>query len=144
MNDDLLKPAPEPEGVRPQLQELRDALLHLHKVLIDSERVGYEKTVGAIQSPNHFFQLLTTDPWFAWLGPISQLIVAMDEALDDKEPLTNAAADALANQAYRLLVPSDVGQGFSRHYYDAMQDEPGVILAHAEVTKLRKSRKAQP
>ncbi|MEO6034202.1 MAG: hypothetical protein ABIQ35_02990 [Verrucomicrobiota bacterium] len=132
---------PEPAGVRQELQKLRDALLHLHKVLIDSERVGYEKTVGAIQSPNHFFQLLTNDPWFAWLGPISQLIVAMDETLDDKEPLTSAAADGLVNQTSLLLIPSEEGQAFGRHYFEALQRDPDVVLAHAEATKFRKSRK---
>ena len=70
----------EPEGARQRLTELRHALLKLHKTLVDSERVSYEKTIGKIQSPNHFLQLLTGDPWFAWLRPLSQLIVAMDEA----------------------------------------------------------------
>ena len=139
MNDHIPKPAaPEPEGVRQQLQDLRDALLRLHKILIESERVGYEKTVGAIQSPNHFFQLLTSDPWFAWLGPVSQLIVAMDEALDAKEPLTRAAVDGLTNQTRLLLVPSEEGHGFARHYFDALQRDPDVVLAHAETTRLGK------
>ncbi len=65
-----------------QLEKVRHALLALHKTLVDSERIGYEQTMGAIKSPNHFLKLLTEDPWFAWLHPISQLIVSMDEALD--------------------------------------------------------------
>ena len=93
--------AAEPEGARQRLTELRHALLKLHKTLVDSERVGYEKTIGKIQSPNHFLQLLTTDPWFAWLRPLSQLIVAMDEALDAEEPLTLAKVEALVRQANR-------------------------------------------
>jgi len=32
------------------LAELREALLHLHKALIESERAGYEKTFGRIAS----------------------------------------------------------------------------------------------
>lgn len=77
----------EPAGVRQRLTNLRQALLKLHKALLDSERVAYERTVGKIQSPNHFLQLVISDPWFAWLHPLSQLIVAMDEALDAEEPL---------------------------------------------------------
>src|SRR5580700_2340407 len=95
---------------RQRLQDLRNALLHLHKTLVDSERVGYEKTVGAIQSPNQFLNLLMNDPWFAWLQPISQLIVAMDEALEAKEPLTDAAADALIKNAGQLLVATEAGE----------------------------------
>jgi hypothetical protein len=127
----------EPEGVRHRLQELRNALLDLHKALVDSERVEYEKVVGAIQSPNHFLQLLTHDPWFAWLAPVSQLIVSMDEALDGKEPLTMAGVDAWASQAMNLMMPSEMGEGFSRHYFDALQRDPDVVLAHAQFAKLR-------
>ena len=123
-----------------RLPELREALLELHKALVDSERVSYERTIGAISSPNHFLQLLTGDPWFAWLHPISQLIVAMDEALDGKEPLTTAGADALVNQAGRLLVASESGEGFSRHYFDALQRDPDVVFAHAKAAKLFKAR----
>jgi hypothetical protein len=126
-----------------RLQSLRDAVLKLHKALVDSERVSYEKTVGAIQSPNHFLQLLTTDPWFAWLQPLSQLIVSMDEALDGKEPLTPAGVEALVDQTGRLLVAAENGEGFSGHYYEALQRDPDVVLAHGEVTKLRKSQKSQ-
>ena len=126
---------------RQRLQDLRNALLNLHKALVESERVSYEKTVGAIQSPNHFLKLLMSDPWFAWLQPVSQLIVAMDEALEPKEPLTAAAADALIKQTGQLLVASEVGEGFSRHYFDALQGDPDVVLAHAEAAKLFNPRK---
>jgi hypothetical protein len=127
----------EPKGIRQRLVELRRALLNLHKALIDSERVGYEKTIGEIQSPNHFLQLLTNDPWFAWLQPLSQLIVAMDEALDGEEPLTVAGVDALVRQADQLMAPSESGEGFGRHYFEALQRDPDVVLAHAEVAKFR-------
>ena len=119
-----------------RLQALRDALLALHKALVDSERISYEQTIGAIQSPNHFLQLLTGDPWFAWLQPMSHLIVAMDEALDEAEPLTMAAVDVLAKQTRDLLVASEEGEGFSKHYFDALQRDPDVVLAHAEVARL--------
>jgi len=132
----------EPEGVRQRLTELRHALLKLHKTLVDSERVGYEKTIGQIKSPNHFLQLLTTDPWFAWLRPLSQLIVAMDEALDAEEPLTAAKVDALAQQAKLLLVAAETSEGFPGHYHEALQRDPDVVLAHAEVVKLRKPGKS--
>lgn len=124
-----------------QLEKVRHALLALHKALVDSERIGYEQTMGGIRSPNHFLQLLTRDPWFAWLQPLSQLIVSMDEALEAKEPLTAAGVKALLNEAKILLTPSESGEGFGRHYFDALQRDPNVIFAHAEVTKLFGRRK---
>src|SRR6516165_17674 len=118
------QPKQEPPGVRNRLQKLRDSVLSLHKMLVDSEKVDYEKTIGKIQSPGRFLQLLTNDPWFAWLSPLSQLIVSIDEAQDSKEPLTQATVDALAKQANVLLVASESGEGFSRHYFDALQRDP--------------------
>ena len=132
---------PEPEGVRQRVTQLRHALLKLHKTLVDSERVEYERTIGKIRSPNHFLQLLTGDPWFAWLHPLSQLIVAMDEALDAGEALTLARIEALVRQANQLLVASETSEEFSGHYYEALQRDPDVVLAHAEVVKLRGPRK---
>jgi protein-disulfide isomerase-like protein with CxxC motif len=83
----------------------------------------------------------THDPWFGWLHPLSQLIVAMDEALDEKTPLTVAEGDALIKQSRLLLVATESGEGFSRHYFDALQRDPDVVFAHAEVAKLLGSRK---
>lgn len=128
--------------IKERLQPVRNAVLHLHKTLVDSERVTYEQTIGTIPTPNHFLQLLTRDPWFAWLQPLSQLIVAMDEALDEKEPLTAVAVDALVQQTKQLLVASETGEGFSKHYFDALQRDPDVVFAHAEVAKLLGSRRA--
>jgi hypothetical protein len=142
MSEEKSKPAsPAQAELQARLQALRAPLLALHKSLVDSERVEYEKTIGKIQSPNHFLQLLTSDPWFAWLSPLSQLIVSIDEAQDSKEPLTAAAVDALTNQAKVLLVASEAGEGFSRHYFDALQRDPDVVLAHGEVARLRPAKK---
>jgi len=127
---------PEAEGLRPRLTALRHALLKLHKTLVDSERVGYEKVMGKIPSPNHFLQLLTNDPWFAWLRPLSQLVVAMDEALDADEPLTAAKVDALIEQTKVMLVATETSEGFPGHYYAAMQRDPDVVLMHGEVARL--------
>ena len=119
-----------------QLPELRDALLNLHKTLVDSERISYERTIGTIPSPNHFLQLLTNDPWFAWMHPLSLLIVEMDQALDSKRKLlTYADAEALVKQTRQMLVATEEGEGFSKHYFDALQRDPGVVLAHAAAAK---------
>jgi hypothetical protein len=117
------------------LSELREKLLDLHKAIIESERQRYEKAVGPIQSPNHFLQLLTTDPWFAWLHPLSHLIVTIDEVLEEKEPLTEAVADALRNQVRSLLVAEENAPNFSGHYFVTLQQDPDVVLAHAAVIK---------
>lgn len=119
-----------------RLEEVRLALLALHKALVDAERASYEKTVGPVQSPNHFLQLLTTDPWFAWLQPLSQLIVSLDELEEAEEPLSMAMVDAVIKETRVLLTPSESGEGFSRHYFEALQRDADVVIAHADLMKL--------
>ncbi len=122
-----------------QLTELRAALLALHKALVDSERVSYEQNIGTIPSANHFLKLLTDDPWFAWLHPLSQL----DEALDakSKTPRTGDAAAALVKRTGELLVASETGEGFARHYFDALQRDPDVVMAHAAAAQIFRARR---
>jgi len=128
--------SPEPAGLRPQLIKLREALLALHKALLESERASYEATFGKISSPYQLLQLVTNDPWFAWLAPVTQLITAMDEMLDAKAPLTTAGVTALARQMQTLLIATESGEGFSRHYDEALQRTPDVVFAHAALAKL--------
>ena len=131
---------PEPAGARQRLLSLREALLHLHKTLLDAERSSYEASFGKIASPYQFLHLLTNDPWFAWLAPVTQLLAVMDEMLDAKEPLTAAGVEELARRMKTLLVPSEVGEGFSRHYDEALQRSPDVLFAHAAAAKLIRSK----
>ena len=135
------QPGPELPGVRERLAAVREALLHLHKTLLESERISYEASFGQIASPYHFLQLLTSDPWFAWLTPVTRLITTMEAALDAKEPLTVANVDALMQQAKTLLVATAAGQGFSRHYDEALQRSPDVIFAHAAAARLIRREK---
>ena len=135
-----IPPGPEPAGLRPRLTGLREALLLLHKALLESEKVSYEATFGKIASPYQFLKLLTEDPWFAWLSPMTQLIAAMDERLEAKPPLTVADVDALVAQARTLLVATEGGEGFSRHYDEALQRTPDVVFAQAAVAKLLRTK----
>jgi len=139
---------PDNERVRQQLCELRDPLLRLHKALVDSERIFYEKTLGPIGSPQHFLQLLAGDPWFAWLRPLSELIVTMDVVLEAKTPHPTSALEALVRRGQQLLVPAEMAgdggeEGFAGHYYEALQRDPEVVLAHGEVVRVRRSRPAK-
>ena len=125
------------DGARQRLVDLRDALLKLHKTLIDSERVGYEQTFGPITSPANFLRLLSQDPWFAWLRPLSGFITSLDETLDGKEPITNLQVNDLSKTARKLLAVDEAGEGFGRAYFEALQRDPDVVLAHSEVVKLK-------
>lgn len=130
-----LEPSSDVNQLRQRLSALRDSLLVLHKALIESERISYEQTFGTIESQNRFLRLLIDDPWFAWLHPLSELVVFIDETLDEEETITSENTVRILNQTKALLKASEEGEGFPRSYFEALQREPDVVLAHADVMK---------
>ena len=130
--------APMDEGQRAILRELRARLLHLHKVLLDDARAAYELDRGRVGSNSSLLQLVINDPWFAWLHSLSELVVRIDTTIEPEAPSTAADAHALIEQVERLLTPAETGEGFARRYYDALQRQPAVVLAHADVRRVLK------
>lgn len=127
---------PHSDLAHQRLTDLRQGLLRLHKTLLDSARFTYERAHGQILSRGVFFQLVIGDAWFAWLHRVSELVVQIDEMLDSDEPITAVEATRVIDRARLLLKPSEEGADFARRYWEAMQRDPDVVLAHAEVKRL--------
>src|SRR3954453_14371987 len=127
------------EQNRNRLRELRGKLLQLHKVLLDDARAAYEMDRGRVPSNASLLQLVINDPWFAWLHSLSELVVRIDETIEADSPATDADAAALINEVEKLLTASENGEGFHRRYYDALQRQPAVVMAHADVRRVIKS-----
>ncbi len=119
-----------------KLGAVRLALLRLHKTLLDAERVRYERDHGRIENGSALLQLVIHDPWFAWLRPLSGIVVQIDEELEGELPLTDADASALVAQVRMMLDANDQGDVFQRNYHRALQDVPDVVIAHVEVTRI--------
>jgi hypothetical protein len=120
---------------RRRLADLRNILLQLHKTLLDSECASYERDVARIRSRQELLGLVLDDPWFAWLHELSELVVLIDETLDARQPVTAAHAERLLRQARSLLVPAEGGSGFRRRYFEALQRDPDVVVAHGAARK---------
>ena len=125
-----------PEPAASRLTALRNGLLHLHKCLLDSERAAYERDIARITTTGQYLNLVLSDPWFAWLRDLSQFIVVVDEALADKEPVTPEDATRLVARARELVSPDEDGNGFRRRYFEVMQRDPGVVLAHRDMMRV--------
>jgi catechol 2,3-dioxygenase len=132
-------PQPMPAQTRAKLAELRTRLLALHKALLDDAKSAYEMDRGRIATTGALLQLVIHDPWFAWLHQISELVVRIDEmtAADAKTSVQDARA--IIEQVDRLLLPSETGEAFARRYFEAIQRQPAVVLAHGDVKKLLKN-----
>jgi hypothetical protein len=122
-----------------RLTDLRNGLLGLHKTLLESERATYERDIARIKSSGELLRLVIYDPWFAWLHELSELVVWIDEALDDEEQPNGLEAERLIGQARDLLAPNETGKGFAKRYLEALQRDPDVVIAHAQMRKVLSS-----
>jgi hypothetical protein len=117
------------------LRDLRNKLLHLHRVLLDNERIIYEQAQGRV-STGELLQLAIEHDQFAWLHRISEQIVQIDELLQADTPVFSEDIDQLMSRVRDLLTPAASGTRFEKKYYSALQDHPDAVLAHAEVSAL--------
>jgi hypothetical protein len=117
------------------LTDIRIKLLYLHKLLLDTERIRYEQVRGQI-SNSELLQLVINHDQFAWLHRLSELIVQIDELIHFDEPVTSEAIAALIADVQILLTPDEVGNDFAVKYDMALQRNPDVVLAHADVVTL--------
>ena len=129
-------PEAAPEAARQRLKELRETLLTLHKALLDSERTSYEIVHGSIASSAAFLQLLINDNSFAWLRPVTTLLVQIDEALAAKNPPGTAREfQQLIEDTRALLSPSREAEDFWKRYAAVVQRDPGVAVLHKQMAE---------
>jgi hypothetical protein len=130
------------DSERQLLFEMRRALLRLHKTLLDWERAAYDRVHGRTP-PGQLLRIVMTDPQFAWLRPVSELIVRIDDALDTETPDSVTDVNAIVGQA-RLLVAPEGDSPYAQRYHTALQEHPDAVLAHGAVTTMLKAVPRSP
>jgi hypothetical protein len=131
------------DSERRLLTDLRRALLPLHKTLLEWERKTYEREHGRKMGGGELLQIIMTAPQFAWLHPISEVIVRIDEALDEEAPDTTVDVDAILTQTRRLVAPDQTEKPYAERYLTALQEVPDVVVAHGKVTAILKENPAK-
>ncbi len=124
------------DPLRQTLTDVRHGLLGLHKALIVAEQLTFERIYGRVDSTGQLLQLVMNDPWFTWLHPLSNVVVRIDEMLDEECNLTLADVAQILTEVRSMIRPSELGDGFERSYYEALQRAPDVVMAHSEMKKL--------
>jgi len=126
---------------RQRLIQVRGALLHLHKTLLDHERTAYEQRYGQV-APGELLRLIISDRHFAWLHPISELIVRIDELLDADPQAEATDTSSLLEQTRTLLRSGDADSVFGGRYRTVLQENPDAVLAHADIIRALDSRRS--
>jgi hypothetical protein len=123
--------SPERAAQRGALRDVSKALLPLHRALIDAAKEDYAFAVAPVK-PSQLLQLLTDDPFFAWLKPLTSLIVDIDEmARTDFD----AADVATISDRIDRLFGAKAEETFSGQYIPMLQREVDIAIGHAALRK---------
>jgi hypothetical protein len=128
---------------RQKLVALREALLRLHKSLLEMERRAYEKDHGKVTA-GELFRLVVDDAQFSWLHNISEFVVRIDENLASEQGVTDGDAHVAISLARKIFAPTESGDGFQKKYYDAIQKDPEVVMEHAQLARLFNNEPTDP
>ena len=123
---------------KPALLEAAAALREVHRTLVQAVRATYEREIGPAGGPGQMLRLLTEHPYFAWLHPMSELIVDLDSLLA-QEILPAGTVAGVRQEIDRLTQAG--GSPFWEKYAPFLQSDTDVVMAHG---RLRRAINALP
>jgi hypothetical protein len=122
---------PERAALRAALRDVSKVLLPLHRALIDAAKDDYAFGIAPVK-PSQLLQLLNDDSFFAWLKPLTSLIVDIDEmARIDFEA---ADVTAIADRVDRLF-GAKAEAAFAAQYIPMLQRSVDIAVGHAALRK---------
>lgn len=116
-----------------RLKQARLQVLRLHKALIDAERDAYERQHGRVASNLAFFNLVMNHEWFVWLQPMTQWIVAVDEAVAQKDPVITVDQAQVFLQDVVVLLETEGDRATIDRYCMVIDRVPAVARLHEEL-----------
>ena len=119
--------------LRSNLRAAWKQLLPLHRALIDFASAEYSVAVAPVSGPNHLLQLLQDDAYFAWLKPLTTLIVDLDSMArtDFEQPEVEAMVKRIES-----MFGTNAKSEFADRYVPIMQRDVDVAIAHAAIVQL--------
>lgn len=119
-------------AARSALRQLSRTLLPLHRALIEAARSDYAFAYGPVDQPTVLLRLVSEHPFFAWLKPITSLIVDIDELVRRDFEIDEAMN--IASRLDSMFGPSP-DPAFAERYVPILQRDVDVAIGHAEVRK---------
>jgi hypothetical protein len=119
--------------LRSALRDVWKQLLPLHRALIDSAGAEYGATIAPVSGPTHLLQLLQDDPFFAWLKPLTSLIVDIDSM--SRTDFERADVDGIVKRMEQLF-SATADADFTARYIPLLQRDVDVAIAHAAIRQI--------
>ena len=123
------------------LHEVRDALLDLHKQLLEYQKGIYTATIGPIETPGKYYDLVVNHDSFSWLKNLSVLIISIDENLEMEKPPDVPVIRGVFSYVKKLLTATGHGDTFETNYVTALQKDGQVSVTHGKIMKLLDNQK---
>lgn len=127
--------------MKAKLEELSRLLIRLHKSLITYEADQHEKREGRKFNPHEMLHLSLNDPHFAWLRRVSELIVAIDTCVDDKEKAPEKSdVEFFVDETQKLLF-NDAAENrdFKNKMMTALSSNSEIVLQLAALRNFAKT-----
>jgi hypothetical protein len=112
------------------LRTARDAAYDVHGALLEATRREYERDFGRVGDAATLLKVVTSEPAFAWLRPLTAAIADADALLAEAEGMPVGHAKVLLAAIGDLLRADVDGTHFQRKYCAVIQGSPDVAVVH--------------
>jgi hypothetical protein len=119
-----------------KLEALREALVELHKAILDAQKIAYERAHGRVDSRGELLQLVVRDPEFAWIRALSALIAELDEWADSDQESRDREIAAVLGALRTLIQPDGTNAEFTTRYWPLVEAAPEALVAHVRLWRL--------
>ena len=119
-------------SLRASLRQLSRLLLPLHRALIEAAKSEYAFAYGPVDQPTQLLRLLNEHSFFAWLRPLTTLIVDIDETA--RQDFQRADFEKILARVQEMFG----GEGrseFGSRYVPLLQQSVELAIAHAALKK---------
>jgi hypothetical protein len=118
------------------LDDLRSALLDLHKAILRAQQILYEREHGRVGSRGELLQLVVQHADFQWIRALSALIAQLDEWSEAEGGLRADERQAVIRALQTLIQPDGTNAEFTTRYWPLLEMVPEALVAHVKLWRL--------
>lgn len=119
-----------------RVDEVRHALLRLHKGMLDTQRIAYERSHGRIETTTEFLGIVLEHPEFEWIRALSALIAQLDEWREEPGEGGGRGLEDILGAVRGLLARDGSNARFSQRYWEMVEATPEVLVDHVKLWRL--------
>jgi hypothetical protein len=126
----------EPARFTAALAGVSEALREVHKELLALARQEVETQEGKKLTAFEMFRRAVNDAVFAWLRPVSELIVDIDELVEAEPPANTREAGAVREEIEQVVFAPEGSPGdFAQRFHSQLERFPKLVVLEDELRR---------